>query len=46
MVNLEENMMNLKYSESRVTVRDSRTLTRENVAIDMAIRDMTEESIT
>ena len=46
MVKLEENMTNLKDAEARVTVGDSKTLTRENVAIGMAIIDVTENYIT
>ena len=45
MVNSEENMTNLKDAETRVTVGDSRALTGENVAIYIAIRDVTEKSI-
>ena len=43
MVNSEENMTNLNNDEKRVTVRDSRTLTRENVSIVMDTREVTEK---
>ena len=46
MVKLEENMMNLKNKETRVSVGDSITLTRGgSVSIGMAARDVTEKSI-
>ena len=45
MVKLEENMINLKDSETRVIIEDSRTLTGTKMAIGMAIRDVKEKSI-
>ena len=45
MVNLEENMRNIKNDEARVTVGDSITITRKNVAIVTDTRDVTENSI-
>ena len=41
-VNSEENMKKLKDAETRVTVGDSRILTRKNVAIGTAGRDVIE----
>ena len=40
MVNSEENMTNLKDAETRFTVGDSRTLTRKNVVIGTADREV------
>ena len=45
MVNSEEKMTNLKNSETRVTIGDSRTLTRKNVVIGTATINETENSI-
>ena len=44
-VNLEENMTNLKDAETQVTIGDSRTITKKNVVIGTAIRDVKENSI-
>ena len=41
MVNLEENMKNFKDEKTQVTVEDSKTLTRKNVAIGTAGRNVT-----
>ena len=45
MVNSEENIKNLKDAETRVTIGDSRTLTRKNVVIGTATINETENSI-
>ena len=45
MVNSEEDMTNLKDSETGVTVGDSRTIIRKTMAIGTIIRDMTENFI-
>ena len=45
MVNSEENMMNLKNDETRITIGDIINLTRENVSIGTDTRDVTEKSI-
>ena len=45
MVNSEENMTNLKNSETRFIIGDIRTLTGKNLAIVTATRDMMENYI-
>ena len=45
MGNLEVNMTNIKDAEIRVVVRDIRTLTRGNVTIGVALRDVTQNLI-
>ena len=45
MGNLEVNMTNIKDAEIRVVVRDIRTLTRGNVIIGVALRDVTQNLI-